>query len=75
MRNRIRRRLREAVRLSAGPFCRSEFDYVLVAREGALRRPFAELGRDVATSLQRVHGTGQGEGRRGGGRKRDVDRG
>jgi ribonuclease P protein component len=54
-RNRIRRRLKEAVRLSARPFCMSDHDYVLIARPAALNRPFAALLADVKSALQRVH--------------------
>lgn len=43
VRNRIRRRLREAVRRVLPDAGRAGFDYVLVAREAALRTPFETL--------------------------------
>ena len=59
VRNRIKRRLREAVRHSASPYCRPEFDYVLVARGAALARPFADLKGDLIVALQRIHAKDQ----------------
>lgn len=55
VRNRIRRRLREAVRLEAPRSARPEFDYVLIARSAALACLFADLQRDLATAFERVH--------------------
>lgn len=58
-RNRARRRLREAARLELcisarpGP-ARPGVDYVVVARGGALRQPFAELRRDLARAFARA---------------------
>lgn len=59
LRNRIKRRLREAVRHSASPYCRPEFDYVLVARGAALARAFTDLKGDLVTALQKVHAKDQ----------------
>lgn len=59
VRNRIKRRLREAVRHSASPYCRPEFDYVLVARAPALARGFADLKGDLVTALKRLHAKDQ----------------
>lgn len=42
-RNRMRRRLKEAVRLSAGFAMQPGHDYVIVARRDTLNAPFAEL--------------------------------
>ena len=58
VRNRIRRRLREALRLSgvargdmaAGGAC----DYVIVARRETLSRDFASLTHDIANSVKRI---------------------
>jgi ribonuclease P protein component len=55
VRNRIRRRLREAVRLCAQELARPGYDYVLIAKDGALKRPFLDLLQDVRTALERVH--------------------
>jgi ribonuclease P protein component len=54
-RNRIRRRLREAVRLLAPGHGKPGHDYVLIARLPALDRPFADLSRDLETAFARVH--------------------
>ena len=54
-RNRVRRRLREIVRLAdAGQFCAGH-DYVLIGRPTALQLPFADMTRDFANALRRVH--------------------
>ena len=58
VRNRIKRRLREAVRHSADPYSLADHDYVLIAREAALRRSFADLVSDLQSALQRVHAKG-----------------
>ena len=55
-RNRVKRRLREAVRLSADDkFCAGH-DYVLIGRRAALAQRFDDMLRDLATALRRVHG-------------------
>lgn len=53
-RNRIRRRLREALRLHAAEAAASDFDYVLVARPDAVSLPFAAIERDVQAALAHV---------------------
>lgn len=53
-RNRIRRRLREAVRLVAPACARPGHDYVLVGRRPALTVPFADLVADLADSLAKT---------------------
>ena len=57
-RNRIRRRLREAVRRETESM-RPGFDYVLIARNSALLCPFAELIRDLRSALAQVHAGGR----------------
>jgi ribonuclease P protein component len=54
-RNRVRRRLREIVRLSERDRMRSGHDYVLVGRRGALQLPFARMTQDFEGALRRVH--------------------
>jgi len=55
MRNRARRRLKEAVRL-AGPAAAIEgYDYVLIARSGTVQRRFTELIKDLERALAKVH--------------------
>jgi ribonuclease P protein component len=57
-RNRIRRRLREVVRLSDKMALRPHHDYVLVGRRAALSRDFAAMVDDLRDCLQRL-GRGQ----------------
>ena len=52
-RNRIRRRLREAVRLAAPQGARAGHDYVLIGRLSAAKAPFASLVNDLAAALAR----------------------
>ncbi|WP_083463708.1 ribonuclease P protein component [Prosthecomicrobium hirschii] len=54
-RNRIRRRLREAVRLEASAHARSGVDYVLVGRREALALPFDQLLSDLESAFRQVH--------------------
>jgi ribonuclease P protein component len=53
-RNRIRRRLREVVRLSDSMALRPHHDYVLVGRRAALSRDFSALVDDFQNCLQRL---------------------
>ncbi len=55
MRNRIRRRLKEMVRLVAPVHARNGHDYVLIARDVAATRPFHVLERDLIAALAAVH--------------------
>jgi ribonuclease P protein component len=55
VRNRIRRRLKEALRELAPLPARHGHDYVIVARREALRMPFALLKESLATALVRIH--------------------
>ena len=55
VRNRVRRRLKEAVRALPPGLARPGHDYVLIARAGAFTCPFALLQRDLATAFGRVH--------------------
>ena len=54
-RNRVRRRLREIVRLSATNRLRAGHDYVLVGRRAALNLPFGEMAQDFEGALRRLH--------------------
>jgi ribonuclease P protein component len=54
-RNRVRRRLRELVRLAAAGSLHSGHDYVLVGRRAALQLPFAEMVRELDAALRRIH--------------------
>ena len=59
-RNRIRRRLREAVRLIGALHARGGHDYVVIGRVGALDAPFDAILNDLATAFGRVHTERQG---------------
>lgn len=54
-RNRIRRRLRAAVRDVLADQTRPDYDYVLIARRPALDTAFAALVADLVNALKRVH--------------------
>jgi ribonuclease P protein component len=54
-RNRVRRRLRDVVRFSAGKAMRTGHDYVLVGRRAALKLSFARMLQDFDGALQRIH--------------------
>src|SRR4051812_7774012 len=55
-RNRVRRRLREVVRLSAEMAQEAGHDYVLIGRRAALQTDFDRLTAEFAGALKRVHG-------------------
>ncbi len=54
-RNRARRRLKEAVRMTLADTGQSGHDYVVVARRGALCHPFSEIVSDLGKAVQKVH--------------------
>lgn len=54
-RNRIRRRLKAALTTLESDFATDGFDYVVVARQAAFNRPFADLMGDLRRALQSVH--------------------
>jgi ribonuclease P protein component len=59
-RNRIKRRLKAAMRDVIGDHAKPEFDYVLIARRAALDAEYAALVTDLTSALRRVH-TKRGE--------------
>lgn len=61
VRNRIRRRLREAVRLVGSVAARPGHDYVLIGRRSAVKAPFERILADLHEALGR---TGKGPPRR-----------
>jgi ribonuclease P protein component len=64
-RNRIRRRLKAAVRDLANEHTQRDFDYVLIARRPALDCDFAALVADLVKAFARVHaGPATGQHRR-----------
>ena len=64
-RNRIRRRLREAVRLLTDGQGRPGHDYVLVGRRSALSESFGAITADLANALQDNAGTASRRDRHG----------
>jgi ribonuclease P protein component len=62
-RNRVRRRLREVVRLAAGHGTRPGHDYVLIGRRAALELPFERLVEHFQSALRRIHADARGAGR------------
>jgi len=54
-RNRVRRRLKEVVRLSDPVRMHSGHDYVLVGRQAALKLPFDRIAQDFEGALRRAH--------------------
>ena len=53
-RNRIKRRLRAAVRACA-PELQAQHDYVLVGRREALTLPFSKVVSDLSSAIAKVH--------------------
>ena len=53
-RNRVRRRLKEAVRQILPRKAQENTDYVLIGRTEALTRPFPEILNDLRISLERI---------------------
>ena len=54
-RNRIKRRLKAAVRGVSPDHARGNFDYVLIARKPALTSAFGAIVTDLVKALERVH--------------------
>lgn len=80
VRNRIRRRLREAVRLLGEDALRDGFDYVLIARTAALKQPFDALTVDLASAVDQINSgrarrAGERHPRRKGGGRAPAQRG
>jgi ribonuclease P protein component len=59
-RNRIRRRLKAAVKDVQMAHAKPDFDYVLIARRPALTSAYTALVSDLVTALERVHRTPAG---------------
>lgn len=54
IRNRVRRRLREAARQVIPGQARPDLDYVLVGRQGAIARDFGALRQELFEALKRL---------------------
>jgi ribonuclease P protein component len=59
-RNRVRRRLREIVRLAGTTDMQRGYDYVLVGRRAALKVPYARIAQDFDGALRRLQAGRQG---------------
>src|ERR1700741_3459090 len=57
-RNRVRRRLREVVRLSAATELDRGHDYVFIGRRAALSVPFERLNEDLKGAVRRLRANG-----------------
>ena len=55
IRNRARRRLKEAVRQAGPSHALAGYDYVLIAREGTVQRRFTALLKDLERAFAKVH--------------------
>ena len=60
-RNRVKRRLRAAVRACGSSFL-PQHDYVLVGRREALTLPFEKLVSDLNSAIAKVHASGRVQG-------------
>jgi ribonuclease P protein component len=58
-RNRVKRRLREIVRLNAVMVPQDGNDYVLIGRKTGLTLPFGRMASEFAGALKRAHGKRQ----------------
>jgi len=68
-RNRVRRRLRELVRLAPATALCAGHDYVLIGRRAALKLTFATMTKELSGALRRVHSSGRsGSGKSGAGK-------
>ena len=63
-RNRIRRRLKEVLRLTPDLPLHQSHDYVIVARREALNTPFSQLQQELARSLTKLHDPDRRSGHR-----------
>jgi ribonuclease P protein component len=61
MRNRIKRRLKEAARLSLPNVAQAGFDYVIIGRSAAENRPFEILQADLISAMTRLHAKASAE--------------
>ena len=55
MRNRIKRRLKEASRLTFASIAQNSCDYVIIGRSAAETRGFDILQSDLISAVQRLH--------------------
>jgi len=55
IRNRVRRRLKEAARLIGPLYAQPGYDYVLIGRQGTLKRGFTDILEDLRRAFHRIH--------------------
>lgn len=60
VRNRVRRRLKEALRLAPDLSARPGYDYVIVGRQAALSQEFAALREALAQAVAEIHASAGG---------------
>lgn len=63
-RNRMRRRLKEVIRGLEPGLARDDFDYVVIARPGALTQPIGDLAAGFRTALARIERSSPGSRKR-----------
>jgi ribonuclease P protein component len=61
-RNRVRRRLRDLIRLAPPKALCAGHDYVLIGRRAALKVAFDAMMKELSGALRRVHGSVDGSG-------------
>lgn len=61
-RNRARRRLKEAVRLTYPAYAKPGYDYAIIGRAAALTHDFASLIADMEAAFQKVSRSARGRG-------------
>lgn len=61
VRNRIRRRLKEAVRCHAGDAMQPSTDYVIVGRREILNAPFLEIAKEITKKARNGAGYGKSD--------------
>lgn len=71
-RNRMKRRMRAAVRETLSATAKPGCDYVLVARRAVLDASFERLKRDLAEAVRRAHGRSGRDAPRRDGARRDA---
>ena len=54
-RNRVRRRLRELIRLAPPAVLSASYDYVLIGRRAALKVAFDAMVKELGAALRRIH--------------------
>jgi ribonuclease P protein component len=59
-RNRVRRRLRELIRLAPKATLSAGYDYVLIGRRAALKVAFDAMMKELGGALRRVHAANKG---------------